>query len=237
MLKKPIYLILLASYLTIMTTEAVATVAQEAAYQETLSALYLDGSLGWASTDWRNSLNYIFPSQTATQFNHLNSGFTYGGDLGYQFNHYFSLEVGALGLPNVSYTIQSKTHTYTSNDTGSISNWLVDLAGKVTLPIPTVSGLDIFGKFGVAYRAGNFTDEEILTGTASLPIQPTVFDILEPILGGGLQYRLNKHWAINGQYLFVPYGILSTTILGPNGADHISIPTAQIVTGGISFNF
>ena len=184
-----------------------------------------------------DSLNYIFPSQTSTQLTNVNSGFIYGGDLGYTFNRYFSIEVGAFGLPTVSYTIRSKPGNYIANDTGTISNWLIDLAGKVTLPIASISGLDICGKFGVAYRAGNFKDNETRDGLPNTAIQPSVFDILEPLVGGGLQYGITENWSVNAQYLFIPYGILSTTILGPNKADHISIPSAQIVTGGISFNF
>jgi len=198
---------------------------------------YIEGDAGWASSNWRDSLNYIFPSQTSTQFSKLNSGFAYGGDIGYNLNRYFSIEAGAFGLPKVGYTIQSATTTYTANDSGTISNWLIDIAGKATLPIEQISGLDLFGKFGIAYRAGNFTDTDIFNGVANTVIQPSVFDLLEPIVGGGLQYHINQRWSINAQYLFVPYGILSTTILGPNQADHISIPSAQILTGGISFNF
>ena len=234
--------IVLCGCLTIVATKATSAAVQVGSPQHKLHPLYLDGTLGWASSDWMNSLNYVFPSQTSTQLSHASNGFVYGGDLGYYLNRHFSIEVGAMGLPKANYGIQSAGlsaagTSYLAQDNGSISNWLVDLAGKVTFPVTTLSGLELFGKFGVAYRAGNFTDYEVLNGTPVGLIQPSVFDLLEPIVGGGLQYRMNEHWSINTQYLFAPYGILSTTILGPNQADHISIPSLQTVTGGLSFNF
>ena len=204
---------------------------------KTYSGFYIEGVAGWTASRWTDSLNYIFQSQTSSQFSKLDGGFTYGGDIGYKWNNYFSIEAGALGLPNVNYTIQSATDTYTAYDSGTISSWLVDIAGKVTLPIAPISGLDLFGKFGIAYRAGKFTDNEIFNGEINTLNQPSVFNILEPILGGGLQYHINANWSLSAQYLFIPYGILSTTDIGPLQADHISIPAAQIVTGGIRFNF
>ncbi len=198
---------------------------------------YIEAIAGWDSSDWTHSLNYICPSQTAFQVSRLNNGFAAGGNAGYILNHYFSLEVSALSLPTVHYNIQSATDTYSASDSGSISNWYIDLAGKVTFPVLAVSHLDAFGKFGVVSRAGNFSDHEVFNGVYNPLIQSSVFNTLEPIVGGGLQYHLSRNWAINAQYLFIPYGILATTVLGPNQADHISIPSAQIVTGGIGFYF
>ena len=207
-----------------------------------LNGFYAEGSAGAAFSNWTPALNYIFPSQTSSHVSNVNSGFTAGGDLGYKLNPYFSLEVGALSLPKVSYSIQSATQltildTYTAQDVGSISNWLVDFVGKVTLPVGALTGLDVFGKFGLTYRAGNYIDNELYNGEPNIFIQPSVFNILEPILGAGLQYHLGENWVVNAQYLFVPYGILSTGILGPNLEDHGTIPSAQIVTGGIGFYF
>ena len=224
-------------YLSIIATKAIAVVPQDTQHTKTPGLFYIEGAVGGAFSNWSDSLSYIFPSPTSSQFTNLDAGFTFGGDVGYKFNRYFSIEAGAFSLPKVNYTIQSKTNTYTATDSGSISNWLIDLAGKVTLPVASISGLDMFGKFGMAYRAGNFTDNETFNGGATTLIRPSVFDILEPVVGSGLQYAINDSWAVNAQYLYVPYGILSTTILGPNQADHISIPAAQLLTGGISFTF
>ncbi len=225
------------SGLLVSSSLAIAGTMGSVESHEVYNHYYIEGSAGWAFSNWTDSLNYIFPSPTSSQLNRLKGGFTYGGDAGYKFNRYFSIEAGAFSLPKVDYTINSLTSTYTAIDSGTMSNWLIDFAGKVTLPIRPIPSLDIFGKFGIAYRAGNFTDNEILNGDAITVIKPSVFDLLEPVIGGGLQYHINEMWSINAQYLFVPYGILSTTILGPNQADHISIPSAQMVTGGISFNF
>ena len=198
---------------------------------------YAEGAVGWTFSNWKSAINYIFPSQVASQFNNLHGGFSGGGDIGYKLNPYFSMEVGAFSLPKIKYTIQSAAPGYIAKDMGSISNWLIDFAGKITIPVTKITGVDAVGKFGVAYRAGNYIDQETYNGAPNSVVQPSVFNIIEPILGGGLQYHMSEHWVIDAQYLFMPYGILSTTILGPTMEDHGSIPSAQIATLGVGFYF
>ena len=204
---------------------------------------YIEGDIGYTFSNWTIPFNYLFPLQTYSSSTNFSGGFTGGGDLGYKLNKYFSIELDAFDLPTVKYNVNSSTSTYTASDSGSVSNWLLGFSGKLTVPIAQISGLDIFGKFGVAYRAGTNKDNDILNvvgsgyGTQNIFVQPTSFSVVEPIFGGGLQYHLNEHWVINAQYLYAPPGIVSTTVLGPNEADHSSIPQIQIVTAGIGLYF
>ena len=128
--------IVLCGCLTIVATKATSAAVQVGSPQHKLHPLYLDGTLGWASSDWMNSLNYVFPSQTSTQLSHASNGFVYGGDLGYYLNRHFSIEVGAMGLPKANYGIQSAGlsaagTSYLAQDNGSISNWWWNLGDTV----------------------------------------------------------------------------------------------------------
>ena len=171
------------------------------------SALYLEGDLGGNFSNWNNSMQSNFPSQTGansinTRSIHGNQGIAGGGSIGYR-HRFWSFEAGAFGLSSVNYNIQSSSAALSTTDTGQFSRWFIDGLFKLNLPISSQPNLEVFGKFGAAYCAGAISDQETISG-AVVPIVNTNYSSIVPILGGGLQYRLNTNWMINAQYLFLP---------------------------------
>jgi opacity protein-like surface antigen len=210
---------------------------------------YIEGDLGYAFSDWTTTINHLFPAQTDSysavnirKFSNKRHGFCWGGDVGYRLNRDFAIEVGAFSLPTVRYNIRSGTEDSVTQDKGKFHHWLVYFAGKVIFPVPLLQGLDLFGKFGIAYRAGKITDNETTSnettsGEVNAKNLTGYFKILQPILGAGAQYYITKSWSINAQYLFAPYGDINSIDLGPNEVNHHNIPAAHLVTGGIGFHF
>ena len=196
--------------------------------------LYIEASLGYVASDWDTTLDFIFPDAIDRDVSNQSGGFAWGGVIGYQVKKYLALEVGGYGLPSVDYDIHSKDDI---NDTGEISHWFVYMAPKVNVPIPGIPGLDIFGKFGLAYRVGDFSDHQYVDGVENNEVVSSPYNLLEAIMGAGLQYDFNQNWSASAQYLFLPDGVSSTTDLGPNGIDHIRVPEIQIITGVIGYHF
>ncbi len=141
-------------------------------------------------------------------------------------------------MPTVNYHIKSGLNNKSViEDYGQITQWFIDGLVKIHVPVPTKPNFELFGKFGLVYRAGVISDNEI-NSSVYVPIVNTPYsNNLQPILGGGLQYHLTSNWMINAQYLFLPYSIVSSAPIGPVLNDHSILPSTQLVTGGIAYYF
>lgn len=98
--------------------------------------LYLDGWVGQAASNHRF---FIEEQQAPSASLHFGGG----GALGLQFNPYVGLEVGAMTLPRIYYSLAPMLPVFILNQ-----NYFIDTAIKAILPV--TSRLNLFGKLGVA---------------------------------------------------------------------------------------
>ena len=134
--------------------------------------VYIDGNAGYG----------LLPG-----FSPHRGGFAYNGDIGYQLNNYFGLELGYNHFANVPYPYASK------------GNYSGDLALKGILPL--AERWNLFGKLGLAYvhsqqKFSNFShiNNNLTTnftyGSVSGPA---------PYLAAGVSYKLSQQFDINAQ--------------------------------------
>lgn len=123
-----------------------------------------------------------------TSFNH--GGFAYNGDIGYQFNTYFGLELGYNHFAN-------ETHLSTWR-TDSLSNYSGDIALKATLPV--ADRWSLFGKAGLAYVHHEAEYFHIANGNTNLtlPLNGSISGPA-PYLAAGASYELSQHLDLNAQ--------------------------------------
>ena len=205
------------------------------------SGMYIEGDAGWAQANWAdfwagalNSAPALSTSSSRIQGDvvggHGESGFTWGGDLGYQFNRYFSAEAGWYRLATVSGN-HSRTAIIGNEEVGLLDglrvySWFVYFAGKVAIPV--ADDVDIFGKAGVAWRKLNYSG----AGT-SLAVLTAVFHdthYSKPFFAFGAQWFFDQNWSANIQYIAVP-GYYRVAELA------MQAPKANLVVGGIGYKF
>lgn len=165
------------------------------------NGVYFELSVGYAGLDWADHYNYLDPDFYSSG----GGGFTFGADLGYQFNQYFGLELGWFWLPRVRYagdydwrndnnnTISADNDDEDDyyNETRRIQDWFAYLAAKFMAPV--AEHLNAYFKFGVAYRRTEISDLNDV-------------DSWRPIFGGGFQYYFDDFWSIKLQWLHLPEG-------------------------------
>ena len=208
------------------------------------SGVYIEGDAGWAQVNWAdfwagalNSVpiattigNNLVTIQGGVVGSHGESGFTWGGDLGYQFNRYFSAEAGWYRLATVSGN-HSRIAVIGNSDFGLLDglrvySWFVYFAGKVAIPV--ADDVDIFGKAGVAWRKLNYSG----AGT-SLAVLTAVFHdthYSKPFFAFGAQWWIDQNWSANIQYMVVPGYYRAVEVA-------MQAPKANLVVGGIGYKF
>lgn len=186
---------------------------------------YLDGNIGYLTTDWQKSGLFpyiVVPDFTLTFDNFKNSkgGFAYGMDVGYLINRYIGFEIGGYILPTVNaYFIINKFPNITIQGWDNITNWLAYSAGKFTMPI--IHNLGIILKIGPAYRNIEFRGRDQQNNNLDL-------NGLSCIGGAGLQYRLSSLLSIEAQWLHVSsYSIIS---------QNVTVPSANLFMGTLEIN-
>lgn len=150
-------------------TKAPIPVASPSPYYNTSDAgfvLGLEG--GYADTHWDN-INFIGSSIS-------DSGFAARAFIGYDFNQYFALENGYVYLPKAT----------VDNFDASISNYAIDLLGKISVPV--TSGLRVYAKAGLGYlhssENSNFFNENTVSHFG-------------PAFGVGAGYEIVPNLALN----------------------------------------
>jgi opacity protein-like surface antigen len=225
MLKRKIISWILASIL-MMSITAVMAGGPEVT-PPIYSGIYLEGDVGYASIDWRDfglGPAIFFGGTGSTNTINTQGGFTYGFDLGYEFeDRYFSLEIGWLDLPIARGTQAGVAATAVD---GSVY-------GDAKFSIPVFSDtLYLFSKVGAVYRYTRLTANTttVFDGT-QLPINGRFWTVLFAV---GTQYYFLPNWSVHVQYIREPgyYNSIPpfTTIL-------LNVPPANIVTAGIGYKF
>lgn len=168
----------------------------------------------------------VVPSQSLSSMNifFTNTGLGGRAYVGYQFNTYFAMEVGysqfkAFDLKananiNVGLTRMINelvdTHNFAPiniplnfNATATINTYVVDIAGKLILPL--YKGFSIYGKLGAAYVNADanihlFIDlSDLNIGLSSNPS----INIVYPEFGLGVSYAMTQHFIMDLSWLHV----------------------------------
>ena len=126
---------------------------------------YVQADAGYAYIPWKKKIDGT-----------KNGFFTFGGALGYQMNRFLAAEFG--GFYAGKATIEN----------GTVKNWDLYLAAKLTAPMPAVQNLSVFAKAGMALR--HF-------GT------PQADNKIRPLFGLGAQYDINDSWYVGAQWMFI----------------------------------
>ena len=198
------------------------------------SGMYIEGDAGWAQANWDNfwagALNsapavLAFP-RGGVVGDHGDSGFTYGGDLGYQFNRYFSAEAGWYHLVTVSGNHATAVGGSGTLDPIVVRSWFVYFAGKVAIPV--ADDFDIFGKAGIVWRKLDYSGPAVGLAAITAVFHDTHYS--KPFFAFGAQWFLDQNWSANIQYMVVPGYYRAAEVA-------MQAPKANLVVGGIGYKF
>jgi len=210
------------------------------------SGFYADFDIGWGGSRWSHFLGGVM-NPTGQSLAAIwkgsvtkngDGGFAWGGNLGYQFNQYFSFEVGAYDLESVKGTvgvsilpIPNPNPITESSCPIKVSSWVLYVAGKMAVPL--FYHLDMFGKMGMAFRFLNYSGAGIASA-AAIAVNSNHFindqHYATWLAGVGLQYWFTSNWSVNAQYLHIP---------GYNRAQEVAMqsPNVNLILGGMGYKF
>lgn len=135
------------------------------------NGIYIDGMLGYAQTNWKNTLGGITSTDISLNWSRGSGSFTGGADIGYAFNRYIGVELGGFGWQQwtVSGIDTSVTPNVRLQDTGR--TYAVYVAAKFTVPAFNFDNFDFYAKAGAGYQkfslSGNLTGFNIVTNATS----------------------------------------------------------------------
>lgn len=175
------------------------------AYDAANNGAYVQVEIGAADRNWNSS----FPG---IGFSRNPWGFTYGGEIGYQWSRFLAAEAGTFLMADSSFVF--------NNQSFGARSWTVDLAGKLMLPIPSFQRISPFVKAGAAYRNTQ------INGFFH------VFGDFVPLVAGGLQYNATTNLYMDLQWAYLAQGS-SLTILTRRS----HIPAYNVVTFGLGYKF
>ncbi|AKQ33864.1 outer membrane beta-barrel protein [Candidatus Coxiella mudrowiae] len=186
------------------------------------AGVYVEGNVGYVYRPWKSdvttlpgTLNNLGVLSSSSRGN---GGFTFGGDLGYQFNQYFAVEGGWFYLPKAKFTINPTTFT--------IKGGIPYAALKAMAPI--YENTYVFGKLGVAYTYNQSSAASVTSDLINF-ISPRS-NYWNPLFSVGVQYYFTPNWSVNAQYTFVP-GYRSAS------SSRFVAPVADLFTVGIGYKF
>jgi len=199
------------------------------------SGIYVDVDAGSAQSNWSNfwagAMNPApmgVPPGTVTS--HGRSGFTIGGDLGYQFNRHFSAELGWYKLPTVAGSAPIAPIAMNALQTRS---WILYFAGKLSVPV--YDDIDLFGKAGLVWRNLSYSGSSAANPIFAAGIGRTGH-YWAPFLGFGGQYKITHEWSVNVQYLYIPAYTRNANFVVANDVKN-QAPAAHLILGGIGYKF
>lgn len=182
--------------------------------------VYVEVHAGYADANW-NRFRGIY--NTAALGHDPRGGFTFGGDIGYQFMRNLGVEVGAFYLPRVSGTTGA-TPVGTTIPAGvgnRTTSWFAYAAGKLTVPV--YDNLDVYGKLGAAYR-------RLDNNGAGVPNN----GYWTPVFGAGIEYMATQNVSVSAQYMRLPgYAAAATS----NARAVRRSPAADLYTLAVGYKF
>jgi len=206
------------------------------------SGIYVDVDAGWVQSNWSNfwggGLNtapmVAGGRGTGSVTSNARSGFTWGGDLGYQFNRHFSAELGWYKLPTAAGS-QGLVIPMAGFAGLQIRSWALYFAGKISVPV--YDDIDLFGKAGLAWRNLSYSGTSMsLPGVTN--ILGRTGHYWAPFLGFGGQWWITPEWSVNVQYLHIPAYTRNANVGMAVGVDiKNQAPSANLVVGGVGYKF
>ena len=189
----------------------------------TYAGVYIEANAGYTTRDWEQDVSTVYGassniSNNLTSPSNINGGFTGGGDIGYQFNEYWSIEGGWFYLPTVQGTV--------GNTPSTVNTGLA--YGAIKGNIPVYENTYIYGKLGGGYtynrtRNTTFPSTDQATGVS-------VSKYWNPVFAVGIQYYFTPNWSANFQYFYDPgYHNSSST--------NYFAPLANMFTAGVGYKF
>lgn len=216
------------SFISFMMVTILGSAAQAGGVeppQPIYSGIYLEGDIGYAGVNWHN---YAFAPPNFGSFGSSGTintfgGFTFGSDLGYQFNQFIALEVGWFYIPTVRGTFDDITMTAK----GGVAYG----DGKLSVPVYSDT-LYLFAKAGAAYRYTRLTSNSpvFFNGTL-IPINGNYWSA---IFGAGVQYYFYGQGSVHMEYLRVGG---YETIITPPTINRLNVPQANVLLVGIGYKF
>lgn len=191
------------------------------------SGVYVGGQLGWGNTDY--GLDVTFTD--GTDFINLNSGDEHGVAgriyLGYQFNSYVGLELGAALFSSTDLNI---TDGFDTVSLGDIDTSQYDLLLKVGMPFGC-SGFRGDIKLGIADVVTSFDSNFDFNGQRFDNDSDSNINFA---LGAGVSYNINRCLAVDLSWLH--------TFGNTPNSDNFNVnddwsPNTDLVTVGVSYTF
>lgn len=167
-----------------------------------LAALWMAGAAGMAhaqENDTRGFYAFADVGQSSYAWSagggHTSTALRVGG--GYNFIEVNGLTIGAEGaLVDYGSSSSSSPDAFGGTTTGSMQSQGLLANAVADYSIPTVKGLGIFGKVGMAYITTNTSISSTTTGVSISGSD----SVMNPFFGIGVRYDVNQHWAVRVQY-------------------------------------
>jgi len=180
----------LASSIILLSGLTILSPLYAAHYQNTFqSGIYLGLQFGYA--DFNYSKTWLTKKSGFTSVGSVDTK-NYAGRFfaGYAFNQYASLELGYLLAPKVKFE-----NINNQNVSGSFTQYVGDLSGKLTLPIGHLFGIYVRG--GAAYVHRDELAPNLTSGTASV----SASNKATPVVGIGINTYIKQHYYIDLSYM------------------------------------
>ena len=214
-------------------------------------AVYADLHGGYSWYDWKGMVG----NMTTIWFNNEgiskneDGGWAGGADVGFQIFKNIAFEVGGFYLPKVEGTVNTANNsqqTSCGGDDGTCFsgdqyNWAAYAAGKFSVDMPYVEGLDMYAKVGAMWR-GMSNERQSVVGRGG------VKGYIDVIYGAGFEYDLMQTgFRVGVQWMRIPgthrgQENPSTTANGVGGltpSKEIASrqPAQDLVTGSVGYKF
>ena len=134
---------------------------------------------GYADIDWSSVIAQDKATYATNPTQADGNGALFGGNIGYQFNKYFALELEYIQMPTSYLDFNPAARiTYGTTSTNAQMNFAAFIV-KFMAPLGK-SDFSVFTDVGPAYQ--HLSDDITDTGTFA------------PTFGAGLNYKINEHW-------------------------------------------
>ncbi len=116
------------------------------------TGFYAGVRAGYADNHWNREVERL-PFKPFVDVKH--TGFAGGVNVGYAFNRFIAVEGGYMYLPNAKLTAKGVPSSLFNV---RAQNYAFDLSAKLTLPVPGIENVGVYGKMGVGFLNSKITE-------------------------------------------------------------------------------
>ena len=156
------------------------------------TGVYIEGLVGYN----RYTFDDALPATGNASWDNGSGNWSFAADVGYQFQRYFSAELGGI------YTLKAK-YTNANGDSVNVQPWYAYLAGKMSVPV--YDNISVFAKLGAGYQKIKNSNENLTNGLYTS-------SNWGPMFGAGVAYNITPEFYITGQWLRFTGKIKDATI-------------------------